>query len=185
VTVVFRVPAAAFDATLQGLTGLGTLVDAQVSSNEVTAQVVDLQARITSKKAAVDRLRALLATAARPADILAIDNELTSREADIEAMQAQLNGLDDQVALSTITVHMYTPVTGAVDAPPSRPSFHSGWSRGVDALASLAAGTAAFLGAVLPFFPLALVAVLLGWIVARRVRRSAAARTASTTTASA
>ena len=167
ITVVYRIPASAFDATLQGLTGLGKVISAQVSSNEVTGQVIDLESRLRSKRAAADRLRILVGQAIKPADVLAIESELANREADIESMQAQLSGLNDQVSLSTLRAHIFTPSAGPVIEPTAKPSFASGWKRGVKAFTDVAAWVAAGLGALLPFAPLLLVLVL-AWLIVRR-----------------
>ena len=168
VTVVYRVPSKEFDSVLRGLSGLGTLINAQVSSNEVTGQVVDLEARLRSKKAAADRLRILVGQATKPADVLAIEAELANREADIESMSAQLNGLNDQVSLSTIRAHIFTPVTGPVSTPSAKPGFSSGWHGGVDAVRRLGNAVAVTLGAVLPFLPLGLLVAAIAMLIRRR-----------------
>jgi hypothetical protein len=99
---------------------------------------------------------------------LAIEAELANREADIESMPAQLNGLNDQVSLSTIRAHIFTPVTGPVSAPSATPGFTSGWRGGVDAVRSLANVVAVTLGAVLPFLPLGLLLAAIVVLVRRR-----------------
>lgn len=171
ITVVYRIPASAFDATLQGLTGLGKVISAQVSSNEVTGQVIDLESRLRSKRAAADRLRILVGQAIKPADVLAIESELANREADIESMQAQLSGLNDQVSLSTLRAHIFTPSAGPVVEPHAKPSFLSGWRRGVKAFTDVADSLAAGLGALLPFTPLLLALIVVMLVARRRVAK--------------
>ncbi len=154
VTVVYRVPAKDFDSVLHGISGLGTLINARVSSNEVTGQVVDLEARLRSKKVAADRLRILVGQATKSADLLAIEAELANREADIESMSAQLNGLNDQVSLSTIRAHIFTPVTGPVSTPSAKPGFMRGWRGGVDAVRNLGTQLRSRSARFCPFCPL-------------------------------
>ena len=108
-TVTLRVPAAQFDTTLAALHGLGTEQDRQVSTQDVTEQVVDVQSRLKTQQASVDRIRALIAQTTSIAQIVSIEDELTQREADLESMEAQLRSLTDLTSLSTITVTLLGP----------------------------------------------------------------------------
>ena len=166
--IVLRVPAGSFDATLTGLRGLGRLTSLSTSSSEVTAQVVDLDSRLRTKRASADRLRTLLGSAAKAADLIEIERELSSREAEIESMQGQRNVLADQVALSTITVALSSTQPSDV-RPPARqkPSFMHGLRGGGRAIVAASRSGAQAVGAVLPFLPV----VLLLAIVLRLVRR--------------
>lgn len=62
-TVILRVPSGAFEATPGKVHALGTVVSASTSGQDVTAQYVDLQARITALQQAQDRYLTILAKA--------------------------------------------------------------------------------------------------------------------------
>ena len=166
--IVLRVPAGSFDATITGLRGLGRLTSLSTASSEVTAEVVDLDSRLRTKRASADRLRTLLASAAKAADLIEIERELSSREAEIESMQGQRNVLADQVALSTITVALSSTQPSGV-SPPARqkPSFMHGLRGGGRAIVAAGRSGAQAVGAVLPFLPV----VLLLAVVLRSARR--------------
>ena len=174
--LVLRVPARSFEATLTGLRGLGRLTNLSTASNEVTAQVVDLDSRLRTARASADRLRTLLGAAIKAADLIEIERELSTREADIESMQGQRNVLGDQVSLSTITLALSSTEQSVVRKPTEQhhPSFLSGLRGGGRALLRTGRTGAQALGAVLPFLPIAALLVL-GMrtvIVWRRHRRA-------------
>jgi len=150
--LVVRVPADALDTALVRLAELGDVVQQGGSTDDVTGQVVDLQARIESQQASVERVRALLAEAESLGDVVTIEAELTRRQADLEALQAQAALLADQVALATVTVTLIEPST-------STGGFGDGLRAGWDAFVRSAQTLATGLGAILPF--LAVLAVIL------------------------
>jgi hypothetical protein len=154
-----------------------------VSTQDVTQQVIDVQSRLKTQQASVDRVRALLAQATTIAQIVSIESELTQREADLESMEAQLRGLADLTSLSTITVTLLGPDAKVVPKPkPKSGGFFgglkAGWHTFLDSLKVLLT----VIGAILPF------AIVIGvpvWAVVwftRRRRPTAAAATGSTTT---
>jgi Domain of unknown function (DUF4349) len=112
-TLTMRIPADRFDEALAALHELDGEVKAEATREEdVTATVVDLEARLTNLRAAEVEYRELLDRAERIEDILAIQNQLFQVRGEIEAMQAQLDYFNDQAAMATLTV---TIVPGAVE----------------------------------------------------------------------
>ncbi|AXX34064.1 putative lipoprotein [Actinosynnema pretiosum subsp. pretiosum] len=175
-TAVVRVPGERFEDFLGALGGLdGASVERrEVRTEDVTEQVVDVQARLTTQRASVERIRALLDRAGSTAEIAQIEGELTRRQAELESLQGRLESLKGRVALSTVTVVVRTePGKAAPDGPPGfLDALRGGW----DALVVALAFVLAALGAALPFLVvLAIpVAALVAW--RRRRRRTAAAR---------
>lgn len=112
-TLTMRIPADRFDEALAALHDLDGEVKAEATREEdVTATVVDLEARLTNLRAAEVEYRELLQRAERIEDILAIQNQLFQVRGEIEAMQAQLDYFNDQAAMATLTVSI---VPGAVE----------------------------------------------------------------------
>ncbi|TXK44268.1 DUF4349 domain-containing protein [Pontibacter qinzhouensis] len=102
-----------------------------ISSQDLTMEYVDVQARIKAKQAVEQRYLDLLKQANKIADVLAIEQELKKVQEETEAMQARLNLLQHQTTYSTLHLSMYqllpVPVT-------EEPGFLT------DALAALASG---------------------------------------------
>lgn len=111
-----RVPAPQLDAVLGGLSRLGEERQRQVSVQDVTEQVADLDAALANKKALRDRLRALLARANDVKDILAVENELTRLQTEIDAMEGGLNRLRTDIAYSAVELQL----TPQAAKPPRR-----------------------------------------------------------------
>jgi hypothetical protein len=109
ISVTYRIPVAAWDATLKsihGANGGGTLkiVSEQIQTQDVTASAVDMDARLTNLRASEQALLGIMARATTIADTLAVQTQLTTIRGQIEELQAQRNTLGDQAAFSTLTV---------------------------------------------------------------------------------
>lgn len=78
-----------------------------VSSQDVTRQYIDIEARIKAKQAARQRYLELIRQATKVEDILAVEVELRKVQEELEAIQAQLKALQQQVSYSTIHLTMY------------------------------------------------------------------------------
>ena len=112
-TLTMRIPADRFDEAIAAVHDLGGDVKAEATREEdVTAAVIDIEARLTNLRAAEVEYRELMDRAERIEDILAIQNQLFQVRGEIEAMQAQLEYYTDQADMATLTV---TVIPGAVE----------------------------------------------------------------------
>lgn len=101
-----RVPSQKLDEMLGSLSKLGEERRRQVSVQDVTEQVADLDAVLANKKALRDRLRALLARANDVKDILAVESELTRLQAEIDTLEGGLKRLRSDIAFSAIDLQL-------------------------------------------------------------------------------
>ena len=153
VTITLRVPVAAFDDVLGGLTGLGEVLQRELDTQDVTDQVVDLEVRIANTEVSAQRLRELLAEADGVPNLLAIETELTNRETQIEQMKGQLQVLRDQVDLSTVTVRFTEDRETDPEVADDLPGFVKAFRAGGVALANVGLVLLAAVGFALPFVP--------------------------------
>ncbi len=107
--LVFKVGPDQFQAALDALSGLGEVVHRDVSGDDVTDRVVDLQSQITTAEISVARLRELLDDASTLDQVASLEAQLLQRETTLEQLRGQLRTLQDQVALSTITMTITQP----------------------------------------------------------------------------
>jgi hypothetical protein len=133
-TLTLRVPTASFDDALARLHDMDAKILAEATrEQDVTAQVVDLRARIANLEASEESYRQLVERAEEVEDILAVQTRLDAVRGEIEQMQAQLDNVSAQADLSTLTVTL-VPRSAPVEAQTE------GWDPGGDfdeALASL------------------------------------------------
>lgn len=171
-TLTLRVPAEKFASTLDAIGRDGRETSRSISTDDVTATVVDLDARIKTQQASVDRMRDLLAKAQSITDVATVEAELSKREADLESMQAKQRNLADLTALSTITVTLLGK-DAVVAAKPPATGFVGGLQHGWHAFLGAVDGLLTVLGALLPF--LVMVGIPLAvWLRLRRRRRAGA-----------
>ncbi len=167
-----RVPVAAFRSTLAALAALGTSISQTQTAQDVTEEVIDLDARLATQRASVERVRALLAQAKVMADIVSIEGELARREAELESLQARRARLGDLTALSTITATFSESGADPVAAAGGR-GFLAGFGDGWAAFRAVVVVMLTVLGAVLPFVLVGAV-IALSLLALRRRRRTVA-----------
>ncbi|MFZ4187194.1 DUF4349 domain-containing protein, partial [Streptomyces pseudogriseolus] len=158
--VVLRVPVDAYEEVLADLEGTGTLIERSANAEDVTGQVVDVESRIRSQRASVARIRELMDRATRLSDVVTLEGELSSRQADLESLLAQQASLKDRTSLATITLTLSeTPVRKAAEKEDD-PGFLDALAGGWGVFLTLLRWLTVALGAVLPFAVVAAVAVL-------------------------
>lgn len=169
-TLTLRIPADSLTSTLDTLRELGEVEEVSLNASDVTMQTKDLEARITALQASVDRMLALLATAADTETLIALETAISERQAQLESLKSEQRYLADQVSMSTITLSLIS----VADAPYDEPdTFLSGLVAGWSAFVAFFAGLLVALGVLLPWLIFAgIVTVVVIWIV-RRSRRKA------------
>ena len=106
-SIALRVPAKQLDGFLEDLRQLGHVEQESQSNEEVSAEYVDLQARLRSAQATERRLIELLATrTGRLVDVLDVERELARVRGEIESMQGQSNLLQHRVSYATVQVEL-------------------------------------------------------------------------------
>jgi hypothetical protein len=170
-----RVPADRLDQLIDTIGGFGHVTNRSAQVVDATEDVVDLDARVASQRASVDRVRALLAQARSIGDVVSIESELTRREADLDSLTGRLAALKDQVAMSTLTVDLEKG-PAIIEPGPQPVGFLAGLAAGWEGLKVVGAGAGTAVGYLLPFVPVLAVLLALVWVGRRvaRARRAAA-----------
>jgi hypothetical protein len=167
--VVFKVPPERFADVLARIGRLGTLVHRNIGTQDVTGRVVDLDARLQAAQTSANRLRELLADSGGVADLLNVENQLTTREGQVDTIAGELAALRAQVDMATVSLDVTPNPKHAAPGPSKpRPGFARGLHAGSHAFAETARVTEAAAGVLLPFLPIALLALALWWLARRR-----------------
>lgn len=157
--ITVRVPATQLQSLLDELSSLGEVTSSSTNRYDVTSQVVDVEARLTSAQTSIDRLRELMAQATSTADLIAAESALAERQAEAESLQAQLTMLNEQVAMSSLSVTLQTRYE-PVNADPA--GFWDGLVAGWNGLVATLNGVVVALGFLIPWL---LVLAVIGGIV--------------------
>ncbi len=164
------VPSERLDGVLDQLGKLGKQVRREVAATDVTEQMVDVDSRLATQRASVERIRALLARATSVSEITSVESELTSREADLESLQKRRESLAGSVAMSTISLQVRAETVAAAEEE-SRSGFFGGLANGWDAFLTFGGGLLTVLGAMAPFLLVfGIPAVALVWWLRKRRR---------------
>lgn len=114
-SMIIRVANKDFDAMVSNLSTVASHVNSKnIYMEDVTAQFVDITARLKTKKEVEKRYLDLLQKAVKVTDILEVEEQLRVIREEIEAKEGELKYLNDQVDYSTINLNFhqnfeYTP----------------------------------------------------------------------------
>ncbi len=164
--ISFMVPAGHFDDTIDQLSKVGKVQSEHITGTDVSAQYVDLNARLANAEAQHAAMLALLAKAQNINEIIAVQNQIGQITAQIEQLKGQIKYLNDNTAYSNVSVTL----TEAGAPPQAAPADSWGFATALNGAAHNFVTTINYvitgLGAIGPF----LVLVGLGFLVWRRRR---------------
>ena len=171
-TIVLRVPVGHLDGVVRELKTLGKVQTAETTSEDVTAQRVDLDARIKALQTSVDRLLAIMRDARDPEALISAEDALSERQAELDSLRAQRDQLGDRIEYSTVDVTFVAEQIGG-PAPKQYHGFLGQVERGWDALVSVASNMTLLFGLLLPWLGALVVAGGICYAIVRlaRVRR--------------
>jgi hypothetical protein len=177
VSMVLRVPAGRFTVALGKLRELGSrAVFDRVSSDDVTEEFIDLNARIVAQKALEAQFLEILKQAKSVKDALEVHAQLAEVRTTIEKLQGRKQFLENETALSTIKLSI---VKSAPLVTAGRFGFGDTFKRaGADLLnvsAAIVHGAIRALGVLLPVVLMIFLPGALLWrALYRRMRRQPA-----------
>jgi len=179
--ISIRVPSADLPAVIAALGETGEVLSSSTSKQDVTSVAIDLQARVDSTKASVERLTQLMAQSGSVSELIEAEVALTDRQAQLESYEQQLAALDDQVAMSSLQVQL-TKTVAPTTADPA--GFGDGLLAGWNGLVVSLNALVIALGFILPWIAIAGAVALIVWLI-RRTRRNRRAAHATSTVMSA
>src|SRR5262249_45302923 len=117
-TFTLRVPSGRFDEVIRALRPLGEVTDERTAADDISETYYDLDSRLKNARVLEARMLDLVKNHSGPiADLLQIERELGRVREDIERMDGRLRGMDNLVAMSTLTVNVDTRVAYVAAAP--------------------------------------------------------------------
>lgn len=166
-SVTVRVPAERFEAARAALAALGSVEHLEITGQDVTAQIVDYDARIRNLQAQEQALSTLLSRARSVGEVLEVQGQLFGVRQQIEQLQAERNNLDAQASMATITATVFEPGAALTSRPEPSTGLARSWERAWDGAVAVVGGMVIVLGYAVPLAVLG----LLAWAVWRLANR--------------
>lgn len=120
-SITLRVPAEEYDQLVSQIKEMALDVPWEsTNSQDVTEEYVDLSARLGNLEATADRVRAFLDDSETVEEALAVNQELSRLEGEIEVIKGRMQYLSQSAAFSTLTVNLTPDIL-------SQPIEVAGW----------------------------------------------------------
>ena len=130
-SLTLRVPESSYDAFVDAAEQAGSVTSKSQSTDDVTTQYMDIEARLDNLTAQRTRLQELQASADNLTDLLQIESSLSDVQYQIESYQSQLNWYSQQVSYCTVNItldEVETLTTGTSFAARLADAAKNGWS---------------------------------------------------------
>ncbi|MGK7902171.1 MAG: DUF4349 domain-containing protein [Hormoscilla sp.] len=108
-----RVPQARLETTLDALSELGTMQNRTITAEDVSNQLVDLEARLRNLRKSEDMVLKIMERSGTVGEVLNAARELSNIRESIERIDAQFKNLQNQVAYSTINLNLEAAVSSS------------------------------------------------------------------------
>ncbi len=164
-----RVPQERLDATLDALTALGEVRNRSIITEDVSSQLVDLQARLKNERQSEEALQKLMERSGDIADVLEVSRELSGVRQTIEQMAAQQQNLQTQVRYSTIALDLESAIARAPDQPTLTFQLSNSWRSATHSVGSFTTNLLRVGLWLLAYSPYLMV-LLCGAVLVRKVR---------------
>jgi hypothetical protein len=170
-----RVPVDRFDSVVESITALGELERNNRTSQDVTEQYYDLEARIKNKRVEEQTLNKILQErSGKLEDVLKIEIELSRVRGEIEQFEGKIRVLENLASLATLTLGIREREKYAPPAPvvaDFRTQITRTWDQSLVDLMDTGKALSLWLVRWAIYFPFIVLALLLTWIVSRWLLR--------------
>ena len=160
-TLVLRIPAKSYADAMKSLAGLGRVEGRQENGQDVSQEYVDLRARIRQLQAVESQLLQLLDRTDTVGEALAVQQQLSQVQLDLEQARGRLQYLGDQVAFSTISLELHERVLPVPKSGGGRFGIVDAWSKAAAGFLAVLGWTFVVLATAAPLVLLLAVALFL------------------------
>ena len=171
--MTIRIPAARFDGAMSRLEQLGKVRSRGVKAEDLTGNLTDSSARLRNLQRTEDDILKIMDRSGNVAQIMDVENQLSSVREQIETLQADLASMRGRVAYSTIEVQLSAEAKSTPAEPGALAQLRNAFTA---ATHSLADTTVALLAAVIwivVFVPYVLAIAFGFWVLRLALRKYA------------
>jgi hypothetical protein len=169
-TLTLKVPSDKLEGVIGTIRGLGKVTSVSETGEDVTAEFVDLEARIGHWRAQEAVFVGLMGKAKTIPETIQIQQQLSTIQEQIEQLEGRRKYLDGQTSFSTLRLSLLEEgaVAKADTGPKPGSTLSRAWERSGGAALAVLGGTIVVLGVLLP---LAAVIGIPAWVLAALLRR--------------
>lgn len=164
VSLQLRVPQENLDPALEAFRELGTVTHQSITAEDVSTQLVDLQARVRNLRKSEEALREIMDRSGSIAEVLEVAQELSTVREAIERHEAQLKNLQNRVAYSTISLTLVSTAASPPSDSPVGEVLSQTWQSASAAMKSLSVSLLQLSIWLLAFSPYIGILVVGGWL---------------------
>lgn len=172
-TITIRVPNTQFEPLLKEICKQSIYMQRKnVSTQDVTEEYVDIEARLKTKKEVEARYVEILKSKAKTVeDVLKAEEQIRIIREEIEAREGRLNYLKNQVSYSTISVQVYQQIEYSESPQEVTESFgnkaKTGFGQGWEVIQDFVIG-------LITIWPLWVLGAIVFYLIRRRIKRARA-----------
>jgi len=156
-SLVLRIPAQSLDEFKQSLDAGGKVTSLNESVNDETMAYNDTAAHIEALQVEREALLTLMAKAKDLKDLLMLQERITDINRQLNSLEGQLRLLNDQVALSTVTLTVVEVVKLTPKPQPEQGYFARTWNGFKSSVRSVVSGIGSFISGLIIALPYLLV----------------------------
>ena len=109
-TIEIKVPAESLEAFIEKVKAISVTVKSEgITSSDHTEEYIDINARLTNKRALENRYREILRSANTTKDILDVESQLSNIRADIESIEKRVKYLEESSVMSEVSLEIDEP----------------------------------------------------------------------------
>lgn len=161
--VSIKVPSPRLNTVTETIADLGEIRDKSVSTQDVTEEYYDSQARLAVLNKKEERLLELMDQAKTIEEIIKVENELTRVRTDIEVLQGRLKYLDNATGYSSISVSLNQTSGSKVEVP--KGTLGKALQSFIDSTNNLAEFLSNFFIMLIAIIPWALLLAFIAWLL--------------------
>ncbi|AFU69492.1 hypothetical protein P700755_002765 [Psychroflexus torquis ATCC 700755] len=128
-TLIIRVPSENFVNLLNEITiGITRFDRKEINIKDVTAEFLDIEVRLKTKKELENRYLEILKKANTVTEILEVEKQIGDLRSEIESIEGRLKFLNNQVSFSTLNVRIYETIAEQTEfGKKFKNGFKNGW----------------------------------------------------------
>ncbi len=156
---------------IAAIADLGEITDKTITTQDVTQEYYDAQARLKALQTKEERLLGLMDKAANVTELISIESELGKTRSDIEVLTGRLQYLTNVTTYSLINITLVQGLPGTIQAPQGTLGrAWQGFVSSISGLINFADNVVVFLFTALPWLAVLTLLFLLGWYFLKRFR---------------